>query len=185
MNLYEIKEKVVNSRRLVYSTLQLSKLISTKPAITNVYINRLIKKGLAKKIFGRVVFTTDDYILGTQLIEPAYISLSSALYFHHIITQIPTTTTCVTTINNKYLKSVEIKYHKITSKLFFGFKKYSLESSYAYIATPEKAVLDGIYYNLYTKDMIKEYKSKLNWKLVNNYCKLYPKKVKKVISDVN
>jgi len=184
MNLYEIKEKVITSRRLVYSNLQLSKLISKKPSITNVYISRLIKKGLAKKINGRVVFTADDYILGTQLIEPAYISLGSALYFHQVVNQIPTITTCVTTINNKYLKLEKIKYHKITPKLFLGFKKYKLESSYAYIADPEKAVLDAVYYKIYNQDVVKKYKQRINWKKLKEYSKLYPKRVRKVISSV-
>ncbi|MEI8364465.1 MAG: hypothetical protein WCF78_03335 [archaeon] len=185
MNLYEIKEKVIESKKAVFSTIQLSKLISKSTAITNVYISRLVKKKLAKRIHGKVIFTYDDNVIATQFMEPAYVSLSSALFFHQVINQVPTTTLCVTTVHNRYYKDMQLKYQEITPKLFFGFKKYSLDNSYAYIADPEKAILDGIYYKIYTKEIIKKYKPKLNWILVKKYSKSYPERVKKVIKDVD
>jgi len=184
MNLYEIKEKILLSGKLVYSTKELSKLISRKPEITNVYIHRLIKKGFTKKINGKVIFTYDDYVLGTQLVEPSYISLTSALFFHNIINQVPAITTCVTTIKNKQFKDIQTKYHKITPKLFFGYKKHLLDNSYAYIASPEKAILDGIYLKIFTKIIIKNNLERLNLKLLKKYSKLYPLRVRKELENV-
>jgi len=184
MNLYEIKEKVIESKKAVFSTIQLSKLISKPTTITNVYISRLIKKKLAKRIHGRIIFTFDDNVIATQFFEPSYVSFSSALYFHQIINQIPTTTLCVTTVHNRYYKDMQLKYHEIMPTLFYGFKKYHLDFSYAYIADPEKAILDGIYYKIYTKEILLNYRPKLNWRLLKKYSKQYPKKIKKMIEDV-
>jgi hypothetical protein len=79
---------------------------------------------------------------------------------------------------------MQLRYHQITPKLFFGFKKYNLDGSYAYIANPEKAILDGIYYGIYNKSTLQDYKSLINFKLLKKYSKLYPKRVKSVVEDV-
>jgi hypothetical protein len=79
---------------------------------------------------------------------------------------------------------MQLKYHKITPKLFFGFKKYNLDTSYAYVADAEKAILDGIYYKIYNKTTLQDYKSLINFKLLKKYSKEYPKSVKCVVEDV-
>jgi len=182
-NRYEIKEKVIESKKAVFTTKQLANLISKSVAITNVYISRLVKSGLAKRKHGKVIFSHDDNVISTQFIEPSYISLSSALFFHKVINQVPVTTTCVTTVNCKYYIDMQLKYHQITPKLFFGFKKYYLDISYAYVADPEKAILDGIYYKIYNKTTLQDYKSLINWKILTKYSKMYPKRVKCVVED--
>jgi predicted transcriptional regulator of viral defense system len=183
-NIYEIKEKAILSKKAIFNTKEFSNLIGKSVAISNVYISRLVTNGLAKRKHGRVIFSSDDNVIGTQFIEPSYISLSSALYFHKIINQVPTTTTCITTINSRYYKDMQLKYHKINPKLFFGFKKYKVDLSYAYIADPEKAILDGIYYGIYNKSIFEDYKSKINFKILKKYSKFYPKRIKDVIEGV-
>jgi predicted transcriptional regulator of viral defense system len=183
-NIYKIKDKAIESKKAVFNTRQLANLIGKSVAVSNVYISRLVNNGLAKRKHGRVIFSSDDNVISTQFIEPSYISLSSALFFHKIINQVPTTTTCVTTINSRYYKDMQLKYHKITPKLFFGFKKYNLDQSYAYIAEPEKAILDGIYYGIYNKSIFEDYKSKINFRLLKKYSKLYPKRIRDVIENV-
>jgi len=183
-NKYKIKEKVIESKKAVFNTNQLANLIGKSTAITNVYVSRLVISGLAKRKHGRIIFSSDDNVISTQFIEPSYVSLSSALFFHQVINQVPTVTSCVTTVNTRYYPDMQLKYHKITPKLFFGFKKYNLAESYAYIADVEKAILDGIYYGIYNKSILQDYKSVINFKLLTKYSKKYPKKVKRVIEDV-
>lgn len=184
VNLYEIKEKVITSKKAVFTTKQLSNLISKSVQITNTYISRMVLKDLAIRKNGKVIFSNDDNVIGTQFIEPSYISLSSALFFHQIINQVPQVTSCVTTINSRNYKELGLKYHKITPKLFFGFKKYNLDFSFAYIADIEKAILDGIYLKIYTKEILIEYKKHINYKLLEKYSKKYPKNVKEAVLSV-
>ncbi|HRS42732.1 MAG TPA: hypothetical protein P5530_02565 [Candidatus Diapherotrites archaeon] len=185
MNLYEIKELAKKSGKAVYSTRQLSNLISKDKLSTAVYVSRLIKGKFAKKLQkGTISFTDNDFVIATQLYEPAYVSLDSALLFHNLITQVPKDIDCITTINSKYFKSHNIYYHKISPKLFFGFKKYKLDNSYAFIAEPEKATLDGLYYNKYSIADLEEWLSKLNYTRLKKYSKLYNSKIQNMIGNV-
>lgn len=170
LNIYEIKDRVLDSQRRVYSLNQLSRLLGIKPTVMSVYSQRLVKKGLATKIRSQIVFTNNDFVTANQLIEPSYISINSALYLHQKVQQIPFKVDLVCPqnsffVNNKY------KYHKINPKLFFGFEKQYLDSVPIFLATPEKAVIDGKYLNLLSDSAIKELLLTLNKKLLQNYLK--------------
>ena len=142
---------------------QLSNLIGKSRAVSTVYLSRLVKKGLATKVMkGKVSFVDDPFVIATQLIEPSYISLDSALLFHEITQQVPKTIECVTSKNTLRYDNVGVMYHKIPKKLFFGYKRHGKASSYVFVAEPEKAVIDGIYLNLYGKKELKELMPRLD-----------------------
>jgi predicted transcriptional regulator of viral defense system len=152
LSLYQIRDLALESGRAVFSIQQLANLIGKSKAISTVYAFRLVQKGLAWKLLkGKICFEKDDFIIATQLIEPSYISLGSALLFHGITTQVQKNIECVTTKNSFRFKELGIIYHKIPAKLFFGFKKQAKGKSYAMIAEPEKALLDGLYLNVFAK----------------------------------
>lgn len=185
MKLYEITQKVLKSKRVVYTTKQLSNLISCDQITTSVYISRLIKNNFAKKLIkGTISFTDNDYLIASQLYEPSYISLDSALQFHNILSQVPNNITCVTTINSKYFKNLNIYYHKINPNLFFGFKKYTMDNSYTFIADPEKALLDGLYYKIYTQKHINEFLPNINKMVFKKYAKKYPSHIQNMVKYV-
>ena len=79
LTLYKIKEMALSSDRAVYNRSQLSNLIGKGYATASVYLTRLWKNGLAKRLVrGKISFIENDFIIASQLIEPSYISLSSA-----------------------------------------------------------------------------------------------------------
>jgi hypothetical protein len=55
-----------------------------------------------------------------------------------------------------------VVYHKIPKSLFFGYRRHSKANSYVFVAEPEKAIIDGIYLNVYGKKDIEEFMPKLN-----------------------
>ena len=77
--------------------------------------------------------------------KPSYISLESALSQYGILSQMPYTLTCVTTQLPKIFKTSfgDIRYRQIQQKHFRGF----LQKNGCYIAEPEKAVADYLYFN--------------------------------------
>ncbi len=98
MNIYQIRELALKSGRAVYTAQQLANLINKPKSIATVYLQRLVRKGLAKKILrGRITFSEDDAVIAAQLIEPSYISFYSALAFHNLVKQVPRNTECATT----------------------------------------------------------------------------------------
>lgn len=154
MNLYEIRDKVLEGGRLVLSIGQLSNLIPTSKEHAKVYANRMVKKGFATRIMeGTIAFTNDSFIIASQLIEPSYISFTGALYLQGIIRQIPTAVECVTPRNNRVFRSLGIEYHKINSALFFGYERMERYASHVFVARPMKAVLDMVYFDLYPRHM--------------------------------
>ena len=170
LNLYQIKEMALKSRRAVYSVQQLANLIGKPKSIAKVYLSRLVKKGLAKRLLrGRITFVDDDYIIATQLLEPSYISLHSALLFHGLIQQVPKNTDCVTPKNSRNYRAHGINYHKIPSSFFYGYEKYQKAGSYIFVADPEKAIIDGIYLHLIPINMIRDILNKLNRDKLNKY----------------
>jgi predicted transcriptional regulator of viral defense system len=165
-----IRDLALESERAVYSIQQLSNLISKPKSIAKVYASRLVKKGLAKRLTrGKISFVEDDYVIATQLIEPSYVSLSSALLFHGLIQQVPAAVQSVTPTNSRKYEKLGLVYHKIAAALFFGYLRYKKGSSYVFIAEPEKALLDLVYFTPPRKEMISEIIGKLDKKKLEDY----------------
>lgn len=151
-SLYQIRDKAIASGRAVFSVQELSNLTGKKRAVATVYLSRFVKNKLAKRIKkGKITFIDDDFVIATQLVEPSYVSLNSALIFHGIIKQVPRSIECVTTKNSLNYEKLGIRYHKIPEGLFFGYTREQKGSSYVFVAEAEKALLDGLYLNLYSK----------------------------------
>lgn len=170
----------MKSGREIYSIQQLANLIGKPKRITKVYFSRLVKKKLAKRLLrGRISFTDDDYIIATQMVEPSYISLNSALLFHGIIQQIPTQVECITTKNSFRFPKLGITYHKISPSLFFGYEKHKKGNSYILVAEPEKALIDAVYLNAIDKLSSLEILEKIDLKKVTEFLKRFKGKGKK------
>ncbi len=182
MNLYEIRDKGLKSGRAVFSVQQLANLIGEAKSVAKVYAFRLVKKGLANRLVrGKIAFVSDEFVIATQLIEPSYISLYSALLMHQLIQQVPANIECVTPKASWKISKIGINYHRIPSSLFFGYERVKSGNDYYFLATPEKALIDGLYLRTYSKDTISELFKKINqWKL-KQLLKSLPKKVQKRI----
>lgn len=163
LTLYGIRDAAIQSGRAVYSVQQLSNLIGKSRSVAAVYLSRLVGKGLARRLIkGRISFVYDDLVIATQLVEPSYVSLNSALLFHGIITQVQRDVESVTPRNTLSYRNLGLAYHKIPGHLFFGYKSHQRGGSYAFIAEPEKALIDGIYLNLYSKKDLEEHMASLD-----------------------
>ena len=146
ISLYQIRDLALGSRRAVFSIQQLANLTSKPREIARVYASRLVKKGLAIRLVrGKISFVDDDYVVATQMVEPSYVSLSSALLFHGLTTQMPAYMECVTPRNSRRYAGLGVVYHKIQPSLMFGYEAHKKSGSYAFVADPEKALLDSAY----------------------------------------
>ena len=158
LSMYKIKEIALNSGRSVYNTAQLSNLIGKDYATASVYLTRLWKKGFAQRLLrGKISFIDNDFVIASQLIEPSYISLYSALLFHNILQQVPHRIQSVTPINSITFNDLGLEYHKIPPALLFGYERHSIGGGYCFVATVEKALLDGYYLNYFSLDDLHPY----------------------------
>jgi len=143
---YEIRNRALDSRRSVFDYGQLSILAEVPRDQARVYASRLIRKGLAERVVeGVVTFSQDPFVVATQLLEPSYASLTSALYLRGAISQVPATVECVTPLKSMTLESPRIRYHRLVPGLFFGYERMERNGGYVFAATAEKAVLDLVY----------------------------------------
>ncbi len=134
------------------------KFENNKQAMKN-QLTRWERKGLILKL-RRGIYLLNQYdrkiepskfYLANQLYEPSYISLESALSLYGIIPERTASTTSVTTKKTAHFenKSGDFIYQHIKPQAFKGFiliqEAAGLE---AFVAKPEKAVVDFLYLNL-------------------------------------
>ncbi len=112
-----------------------------------VTAHRLVKKGLlvklGKEFFASalVPFSSEEAVCQSYL--PSYLSCESVLSLHGIIDQMPLVFTAVTLRRSKKTRvgKTEVFYGHLRKNLFWGY----VPEGEAFIAEPEKALLDWIY----------------------------------------
>lgn len=185
LNLYKIKEMALRSKRAVYSVQQLANLIRKPKRIAKVYLSRLVEKDLAKRVLrGKITFVDDDYVVATQLLEPSYVSLMSALLFHGLINQVPQQVECVSPKNSRRYLEHGVTYHKIPPSLFFGYEKYQKSNSYIFVADPEKAVIDGVYLDLLPVNILEDISDKLDKEKLKKFLSRFTGRGKKKLEAI-
>lgn len=94
----------------------------------------------------RKIEVYDPYI-ASILKKPSYLSLEKALEYYGLIPEAVKVYTCVTTKRPAKFSSPAgvFSYRHIKNSLFWGYKPVTLRQQTAFIATPEKALLDLIY----------------------------------------
>ncbi len=111
-------------------------------------LQRLEKSEIIKRVVkGKYRFAfkeTDDFELANFLANPSYISLESALSFYGILPQFPYSITSVTPLKSRKViyQGKEFEFAHLDNKYFLGF----IKKDRFLIATPEKALVDELYF---------------------------------------
>lgn len=124
----------------------------------------------------------------------SYISLEYALSFYDLIPEHTTVLTAISTHKTKRFQNPlgTFTYQSVKPSLFFGYEKYPLPHDYpVLVATPEKALLDKIYFDstvryelsYFSENLRLQNFEKLRMKLLKQYAKrINSVKVKKMVS---
>jgi len=113
-----------------------------------VLLQRLEKDGVINRIVnGKYHFSFKDsheFELANFLVNPSYVSLESALSYYGILPQFPYTVTSATPLKTKtiHYQDKEYEYSHLAGKYFWGF----IKKDKFLLATPEKALLDELYF---------------------------------------
>lgn len=89
-----------------------------------------------------------SFVIANRLVVASYVSLQMALSYYDIIPEHVVAVTCVTTGRpQKYENEFgRFSYRHIKPAFFYGFEYRQITASqFAFVATPEKAILDLIY----------------------------------------
>ena len=154
-----------------------------------VSLNRLKKRGtIARAMKGIYIVPGSgarlERIAG-QLYFPCYLSFESALSRFGILNLVPYSLAYATTRKTKTLDLLgrQVDYRQIKEELYFG---YDLNDGY-YIAEPEKALLDLIYFATLGKASLPTEEldmSSLSLKTLQGFCERFPKRVQKRLDDL-
>lgn len=113
------------------------------------------KKGYLRKVAnGFYIFADielDEALLkniASQIYQPSYVGLASALAYYNFIPEAVFQTTNITTQRNKLVKTSvgDFQYRSIKRELFFGFHAVQHENRSFFISNPEKTLLDVFYF---------------------------------------
>ncbi|OGK10466.1 hypothetical protein A2767_01355 [Candidatus Roizmanbacteria bacterium RIFCSPHIGHO2_01_FULL_35_10] len=188
MNDLKILQRINQYPNSIFSVSDLGKILNSKEKNLRTVIHRLSKRGVIQKL-GRGWYSAYNKIVipeqvTSQIYYPSYLSLKTVLSKVGVVNQIPRQIYSVT-LNKSYqakINNILLVYRQVKRELFFGF--YQKENQY--IAYPEKALLDLIYFvsrGVETVSWQEMDLSRLNKKKLFRWVKSYPSAAKKYLID--
>lgn len=144
----ELLKKLQRVNKPFYTLADLEKITSLARNSLYVALKRWVAAGIIERVAQGIYLPMGSVIplenIAAQLYIPNYLSFGSALSRHGILSLIPYTLTFATTRKTKKytLQEREIEFRQIDRRLFFGFEM----KNGIYIASPEKAFLDEVYF---------------------------------------
>jgi predicted transcriptional regulator of viral defense system len=144
----ELLKKLQKMNNLFYTLADLEKITALPRNSLYVALKRWVAAGIIERAAQGIYLSMGSVIpienIAAQLYIPNYLSFESALSRYGILSLIPYTLTFATTRKTKkyILQKQEIEFRQIDRRLFFGFEM----KNGIYIASPEKAFLDEVYF---------------------------------------
>ena len=151
-------------------------------------ISNLLKRKEIQKITKGYYTIHEDPSLIVFCFKPSYLGLQNALSFHNLWEQ-ETNPVILTTRNlRKGIRKVfdrNVLVRRIDNKYLFGFEYYKDGDFYLPYSDIEKTFIDLIYFKHHLdKEVIHEFKKKIDMKKLSSYLKLYPKKFRKRVLNL-
>ena len=144
MHLKDILDELSRLGKNVFTTYDVAKLIGKPTPYTSLILSK--SKYITRIERGKYYINgTDPYEIASSVIFPAYVSLLAGLKYYNLIDQ---NVILYSVIGLKRHKRVDlngygIEFIKVKRSLFFGYSK----KAEAYIAEPEKLIVDYAYLN--------------------------------------
>lgn len=125
------------------------------PQSLKVHISRWQKSGKLISLKNGLYILANAYrkvepqkfYVASLLKKPSYVTMEKALEYHDMIPEAVTVCTCVTTKRQGNFETPigVFDYRHIKTSYFWGYESMTLNNQTAFVASPEKALLDLIY----------------------------------------
>jgi predicted transcriptional regulator of viral defense system len=182
-----------NIEKFYFGYEELARALGISMASAPVTASRYVKKGLLVRIKRnlyvlREMWDTasneDKFLLANLGQTPSYISMSTALDYYEITTQMQRD--FFESVATQRTKEISIegtifRYSKVSADLYFGFEKKGT----FFIASPEKALLDAFYlmsYGRYRLDISSIDSAKINKTKILKLARKYPQRTKNLLT---
>jgi len=189
MKAIELLKLLQKMNKPFYTVSDLEKITSLPRESLYVALKRWEGGGIIERVTQGVYVPMGSNIslenVAAQLYIPNYLSFESALAKYGVLNLIPYTLTFATTRKTRRytLRKQEIEFRQVSVKLFFGFEM----KNGMYIALPEKAFLDEVYFVTRGKavlDFDEVDIKKLSSKTLKDYSKRFPAYVQRTIEKM-
>jgi len=186
--------KLNNIEKPFISFLDISRELGISSESARVTAHRYVKNGILVRIKPNIFvpaerwryFADENRFEVANLLQvPSYVSLTTALAYYGITTQIQRDyIESVSTRRSleKQIKQVLFRFSKLSGRLYGGFEK----RDGFFIALPEKALLDAVYLaslGKYALDVAAIDVNGLNQDVLRNLSESYPEKTKRMMRD--
>lgn len=193
LNLILVEKTLREKGFWIFTPWQFARIFQTSLISAQKFLERYTKKGVfirAKK--GLYLFEPSpakEIILANKVYFPSYVSLETAFSDCSLI---PETVYSVTSVTTKPTREFEImgrlfEYRKIKKEAFTGYMPKQISGETGLMATPEKALVDYLYFVSLGKKNLNE---RMNFRgidfgKVKNYSKLFGNpKLERIINDI-
>ena len=89
-----------------------------------------------------------EMVIANRLYEPSYISFEFALSYYHLIPEAAYVVTSATSRPTRVFAALgrTFEYHRLKGSVFTGYEPVKIGTETIFIATPEKALADTLYF---------------------------------------
>ena len=152
LNLHLVEEKLLDLDIKIFQPHILENTFNVSGRAVSGVLNYNTKKGVFARLkpgfYALKRNMPPDFYLANYLYSPSYISLETALSYYNLI---PETVYSVTSVTSKPTREFDIQnrafsYSKIKKGAYTGYIPTQIEGKMVYIATPEKAAADFLYF---------------------------------------
>ncbi len=149
MNQYDFMEAVRNTGLEVLTPRDAARIAQISINSAYVLIHRLAAKGRIHPVTkGRFAVSDDIFCIASQVVSPAYLSFTTALYLHGILPQVINQIYVVAAKkvpSPKQILGSDVFFVAFQPRRVFGYQKVKKGHSYVMLADREKALVDCLY----------------------------------------
>lgn len=152
LNLHKVEEKLLETNLKIFQPHLLEIMFGVTKRAAEGFLNYNTKKGafirLKPGLYSLKNNLAPDFFLANNLYVPSYISLDTALSYYNLI---PETVYSVTSVTTKPTREFTVNnhsfsYQKIKKEAFGDYLPKEVDGQVIYLAAPEKAVADFLYF---------------------------------------
>lgn len=152
LNRIKVEEKLKSLNLLTFTPREFQDIFHVRRKTALAFIGRNVKSGLFLKLRNGYYVLKDShpslYSIANKLYQPSYISLETALSYHHLI---PETVYGITSVTTKPTREFQtpcgaFSYQRIKQSVFTGYHPLEIEGELVLFAEPEKALADHLYF---------------------------------------
>jgi len=181
MNLIVVEQTIRRRGLRLFSPLELRRILSISAIAARFLVHRYAKRGVFTKLRNGLYCLPDQHpselAVANRLYEPSYLSFEFVLSYYHLIPEAAYTITSATSRPTRTLTVLgkTFEYHRLKKSAFTGYEPVKVGAETVLMATPEKAVVDTLYFVDLKKKTLNERLDlrTLNWRRAESCVRLF------------